>query len=113
MVFASYFLLHHAHISRSPFTFALNFSRPAGQIIAQYYNFLRLGKEGYRRIQQACYDTAVHMGNEIDKLGPFEVIYNGKKLGTYAIEEHFAKELIESTYLTGCGSYIVDMLKRG
>ena len=28
-------------------TFALNFSRPAGQIIAQYYNFLRLGREGY------------------------------------------------------------------
>lgn len=59
-------------------TFALNFSRPAGQIISQYYNFLRLGKEGYTRIQQACYDTAVHLGKEIDKLGPFEVIYNGK-----------------------------------
>ena len=59
-------------------TFALNFSRPAGQIIAQYYNFLRLGKEGYRRIQQACYDTAVYIGKEVDKLGPFKVIYDGK-----------------------------------
>ncbi len=59
-------------------TFALNFSRPAGQIIAQYYNFLRLGKEGYKRIQQACYDTAIYMGEVIDKLGPFRVIYNGK-----------------------------------
>ncbi len=59
-------------------TFALNFSRPAGQIIVQYYNFLRLGKEGYRRIQQACYDTAEYLGGEIAKLGPFEVIYNGK-----------------------------------
>ena len=28
-------------------TFALNFSRPGGQIIAQYYNFLRLGRDGY------------------------------------------------------------------
>ncbi len=59
-------------------TFALNFSRPAGQIISQYYNFLRLGKEGYRRIQQACYDTAIYIGEQIDGLGPFEVIYNGK-----------------------------------
>jgi len=59
-------------------TFALNFSRPAGQIIAQYYNFLRLGREGYTRIQQACYDTAVYIGSEVEKLGPFEVIYNGK-----------------------------------
>ena len=59
-------------------TFALNFSRPAGQIIAQYYNFIRLGREGYRKIQQACYDTAQYMGEQVSKLGPFEVIYNGK-----------------------------------
>ncbi len=59
-------------------TFALNFSRPAGQIIAQYYNFLRLGKEGYRRVHQACYDTAVYIGKQVDKLGPFKVIYDGK-----------------------------------
>lgn len=30
-------------------TFALNFSRPGGQIVAQYYNFLRLGREGYKK----------------------------------------------------------------
>jgi glutamate decarboxylase len=59
-------------------TFALNFSRPGGQIVAQYYNFLRLGREGYLKIQQSCYDTAIYLGQEIDKLGPFEVIYNGK-----------------------------------
>ncbi len=33
-------------------TFALNFSRPGAQVVAQYYNFLRLGFEGYRRVQQ-------------------------------------------------------------
>ena len=38
-------------------TFALNFSRPGGQIVCQYYNFIRLGREGYRKIQQACADT--------------------------------------------------------
>ena len=32
-------------------TFALNFSRPGAQVVAQYYNFLRLGFEGYRRVQ--------------------------------------------------------------
>lgn len=58
-------------------TFALNFSRPGGQIIAQYYNFLRLGKEGYRKIQQACYDTAAYIADEIGKMGPFKIIYDG------------------------------------
>jgi len=59
-------------------TFALNFSRPGGEIICQYYNFLRLGKEGYRNIHQACYETAQYLADEIGKLGPFEIIYDGR-----------------------------------
>ncbi|WP_299732132.1 glutamate decarboxylase [uncultured Endozoicomonas sp.] len=59
-------------------TFALNFSRPGGQIAAQYYIFLRLGKEGYRRIQQACYDTAQYLSKQIENLGVFDIIYDGK-----------------------------------
>lgn len=59
-------------------TFALNFSRPGGQVVAQYYNFLRLGQEGYRKIHQACYDTAAWLGEEIAKVGPFRVIHAGR-----------------------------------
>ena len=33
--------------------FQINFSRPAGQIAAQYYDFLRLGRDGYRRVHVA------------------------------------------------------------
>ena len=58
-------------------TFALNFSRPGGQIVAQYYNFLRLGKEGYRKVHQSCYDTAMYLADEIDKLEHFEIINDG------------------------------------
>jgi glutamate decarboxylase len=58
-------------------TFALNFSRPGGQIVAQYYNFLRLGKQGYRNIQTACYDTARYLASEISAMGPFEMIFDG------------------------------------
>ncbi|HKW02882.1 MAG TPA: glutamate decarboxylase [Vicinamibacterales bacterium] len=58
-------------------TFALNFSRPGGEIIAQYYNFIRLGREGYRQIQQACVDTARFLAGEIAKMGPFTMLYDG------------------------------------
>ena len=61
-------------------TFALNFSRPGGQIVAQYYNFLRLGKEGYRKIHSACYDTAQFLAEEIGNLGPFEIMFDGDPL---------------------------------
>jgi glutamate decarboxylase len=56
---------------------ALNFSRPGGQVACQYYNFLRLGKEGYRKIHSACYDTAQYLADEIAEMGPFEILYGG------------------------------------
>ncbi|RKG57758.1 glutamate decarboxylase [Corallococcus sp. CA054B] len=59
-------------------TFALNFSRPGGQIVIQYYNFLRLGKEGYRRVQQACSDTANFMAKAIEQIGLFDILYDGR-----------------------------------
>ncbi len=54
--------------------FQINFSRPAGQIIASYYNFLRLGFDGYRRIHMASYDIGQYLATEIVKLGPFELL---------------------------------------
>jgi len=59
-------------------TFALNFSRPGGEIACQYYNFLRLGQEGYRKIQQTCYDNAKSLAEAIGKMEPFEIIHAGK-----------------------------------
>ncbi|MGY9046237.1 glutamate decarboxylase [Puniceibacterium antarcticum] len=58
-------------------TFALNFSRPGGEIIAQYYNFLRLGRAGYTAVQQACSDTAQWLGAELAKFDCFEMVYDG------------------------------------
>ncbi len=61
-------------------TFAINFSRPGNQIVAQYYNFLRLGKEGYRRIMQTLQDNALYLSGEIAKLGPFEIVTDGSDI---------------------------------
>jgi len=54
--------------------FQINFSRPAGQVVAQYYNFLRLGYEGYRGIHNASYEIGQYLASEIVKLGPFELL---------------------------------------
>jgi glutamate decarboxylase len=55
-------------------TFGLNFSRPGAQIVAQYYNLIRLGREGYERVQQACRDTAGWLASNIGALGPYELV---------------------------------------
>jgi glutamate decarboxylase len=75
-------------------TFALNFSRPGGQIVAQYYNFLRLGREGYRKIQSACYATAAYLGDALRKIPCFDVIYDGRggiPAVTWSLKEGAAK----------------------
>ncbi|MCH2176178.1 MAG: glutamate decarboxylase [Lentisphaeria bacterium] len=66
-------------------TFALNFSRPGGQIVAQYYNFLRLGREGYKKIHDNCYKSAQYLSSEIEKIGLFKIIYPGDKTGIPAM----------------------------
>ena len=67
-------------------TFALNFSRPGGHVAAQYYNFLRLGFEGYRRVQQNCQDIARYLSGEIAKIGPFELLTDGSDLPVFVVK---------------------------
>jgi len=65
-------------------TFSLNFSRPGAQVAAQYYTFLRLGRAGYRAIQQACRDTARFVADQVARLGPFELVSDGSQLPVFA-----------------------------
>lgn len=58
-------------------TFALNFTRPGGEIIAQYYTLLRLGRDGYTAIYEACRHTARALATEIESMGPFTLLYDG------------------------------------
>jgi glutamate decarboxylase len=67
-------------------TFALNFSRPGSQVVAQYYNFLRLGREGYRAVQQGCQDIARWLAGRIAELGPFELLTDGSDLPVFAFK---------------------------
>lgn len=59
-------------------TFALNFSRPGGQIVAQYYNFVRLGREGYSKITQGCADVGAWFADQLKGEGIFDLIYDGR-----------------------------------
>jgi glutamate decarboxylase len=67
-------------------TFSLNFSRPGSNVIAQYYNFLRLGFKGFHDVQQACQDVAVYLSSNIAKIGPFELLSEGKELPVFAFK---------------------------
>ncbi len=58
-------------------TFALNFSRPGAQVVAQYYSLLRFGHEGYRQVMQGCRDVAARLSDTIAAMDPFELVSDG------------------------------------
>ncbi|CEN21206.1 glutamate decarboxylase [Paraclostridium sordellii] len=61
-------------------TMAINFSRSASQVIGQYYNFLRLGFEGYRQIHQRTKEVAMYLSSEIENTGLFKIYNDGENL---------------------------------
>lgn len=61
-------------------TMAINFSHSASQLIGQYYNFLRLGVEGYRAIHRRTKDVALFISHEITNLGLFDIQNSGENL---------------------------------
>ncbi|MEU9455371.1 glutamate decarboxylase [Streptomyces sp. NPDC048277] len=65
-------------------TFALNFSRPGAQVVAQYYTFLRLGRDGYRAVQQCSRDVATELAERIAALGDFRLLTRGDELPVFA-----------------------------
>ncbi len=67
-------------------TFTLNFSRPGNQLVGQYYNFLRLGFDGYRRVMESLRDLAVFMSGAIAEMGPFELVSDGTAIPVFAFQ---------------------------
>jgi glutamate decarboxylase len=65
-------------------TFALNFSRPGSEVVAQYYMFTALGVDGYRHVQQQSSDVAQYLATEIEKIGPYRLITRGDELPVFA-----------------------------
>ena len=67
-------------------TFTLNFSRPGNQIVGQYYNFLRLGTTGYRRIMSGLRTEATWLADYIrTQLPAYELISDGSALPVLAV----------------------------
>lgn len=61
-------------------TIAINFSRSASQIIGQYYNFLRLGFNGYKKVHTRTRNIAKYITSELDNMGIFEIYNDGTDL---------------------------------
>jgi glutamate decarboxylase len=65
-------------------TFALNFSRPGSEVVAQYFMFVALGRDGYERVQQGSSSIAQKIAREVAKIGPYSMLTDGRALPVVA-----------------------------
>ncbi len=73
--------------------------------MAQYYVFVRLGREGFRIVQQESRDVATWLAAEIERLGPFRLLTRGDQLPVFALTTRpEVRASTSSTCRGGCAS---------
>ena len=67
-------VFYENYLGKRDMTFTLNFSTGSSMVLAQYYNFIRYGHEGYRYIMESMQHNARALAEEIVALGDFELV---------------------------------------
>jgi glutamate decarboxylase len=67
-------------------TTTLNFSRNAFQIAVQYYQFLRLGFDGYRRVMRQTLDNALALREQLVGSGYFDILNDTQHIPVVAVK---------------------------
>jgi glutamate decarboxylase len=73
--------------------YSLNFSRASNSVILQYYNFLRLGREGYARIVATVLDNAQALASRLEKIEGLSLMNDGSRFPIVALRADDPEEL--------------------
>lgn len=67
-------VFYENYLGKTDATFTLNFSTGASMVLAQYYNFVRLGRQGYAYVMKAMEMNAKALAARLKENGNFELI---------------------------------------
>ncbi|KAB5560814.1 hypothetical protein DKX38_005771 [Salix brachista] len=67
-------IFHINYLGADQPTFTLNFSKGSSQVIAQYYQLIRLGYEGYKNVMENCRDNMLVLREGLELTGRFDII---------------------------------------
>ncbi|RZC68538.1 hypothetical protein C5167_031753 [Papaver somniferum] len=83
-------IFHINYLGTDQPTFTLNFSKGSSQVIAQYYQLIRLGIEGYRNIMENCSENAIVLKIGIEKIDRFNIVSKDKgvPLVAFSLKDH-------------------------
>ncbi|KAJ9135647.1 hypothetical protein P3X46_032802 [Hevea brasiliensis] len=97
-------IFHINYLGTDQPTFTLNFSKGSSQIIAQYYQLIRLGYEGYRNVMENCHQNAIVLKQGLEQTGRFNIVSKdiGVPLVAFSLKDNSRHTEFE----------IADMLRR-
>jgi glutamate decarboxylase len=72
-------VFYENYLGKTDATFTLNFSTSSSMILAQYYNFVRFGKVGYRRLMEVMQENATSLAADIAGIGKFQIVGEGEE----------------------------------
>jgi glutamate decarboxylase len=72
-------VFYENYLGKRDATFTLNFSTSSSMIIAQYYNFVRFGKAGYRWVMEVMQQNAESLAHDIEGTGKFQIVGAGEE----------------------------------
>ncbi|KAL0462895.1 UNVERIFIED_CONTAM: Glutamate decarboxylase [Sesamum latifolium] len=83
-------IFHINYLGADQPTFTLNFSKGSSQVIAQYYQLIRLGYEGYRNIMENCQENAMVLKAGLERTGRFNIVSkdNGVPLVAFSLKDN-------------------------
>jgi glutamate decarboxylase len=67
-------VFYENYLGKTDATFTLNFSTGASMVLAQYFNFVRLGRAGYRYIMETMMQNTRRLAQQIADIGPFRLV---------------------------------------
>src|SRR6476646_2066436 len=67
-------VFYENYLGKTDAIFTLNFSTGASMVLAQYYNFVRLGREGYAHVMGAMEQNAKALASKLEENGNFKLI---------------------------------------
>ncbi|KAJ8621381.1 hypothetical protein MRB53_029910 [Persea americana] len=83
-------IFHINYLGSDQPTFTLNFSKGSSQVIAQYYQLIRLGYEGYRNVMENCQENAMVLKEGLERTGRFNIVSkdNGVPLVAFSLKDN-------------------------
>ncbi|XP_058749108.1 glutamate decarboxylase 1-like [Vicia villosa] len=83
-------IFHINYLGADQPTFTLNFSKGSSQVIAQYYQMIRLGFEGYKGVMENCRDNMIVLREGLEKMGRFNIVSkdDGVPLVAFTLKDH-------------------------